>query len=75
MKKSTAALASLITAAGLAGGAAATVQAHPAQMHEQTATHQSSRVALTRLHELLQTPSTEIGRGISRPNGSGSPGH
>ena len=73
MKKSTAALASLITAAGLTGGAAATAQAHPAQA--QTAAPHASNVALTRLHQVLQTPSTEVGRGIIRPNGLGSPGH
>ena len=74
MKKSTAALASLITAAGLTGGAAATAQAHPARVQEQTATHQESRVALTRLHELLQTPAPAAERGM-RPNEGGMPQH
>lgn len=71
MKKSTAALAGLITAAGLTG-AAATAQAHPAHVQEQTAAHQTSRVALTRLHQMLQTPAPVAERG-TRPNDSGAP--
>lgn len=72
MKKSTAALATLITAAGLAGGAAATAQAHPVHVQEQTAAHHTSRVALTRLHELLQTPAPVAERG-ARPHDGGAP--
>jgi hypothetical protein len=75
MKKSATALATLVTVAGLAGGAAATAQAHPATLAHQASTPHTSTVAMTRLHALLQTPSTVVEQGIIRPNDWGTPGH
>ncbi len=74
MNKSTTALATLITAAGLAGGATLTAQAHPSSLLNHTASHHTSQVALTRLHALLQTPGVVAGRGIHLDD-MGATGH
>jgi hypothetical protein len=76
MKKSTAALATLVAAAGLAGGAGASAEAHPAQLTKHIAAHHTSKVAVTRLHALLSTPGSASERGIILPaDGGGASGH
>ena len=70
MNKSTTALAALITAAGLAGGATLTAQAHPSSLLNHTASHHTSQVALTRLHAMLQTPDS-VAHPVIVPNDGG----
>jgi hypothetical protein len=68
MKKPTNSLIGLIIATSLVGGTTLTAQA-------QTSSRPTNRVALTRLHALLQTPSTVADRGIVHPNDGGNLGH
>ena len=75
MKKSTAALTTLITVAGITGTTTLTAQAHPAHMERQVTPSHTSTVAITRLHELLNAPSTAISHRIIRPDDGGFPGH
>jgi hypothetical protein len=75
MKKSTAALTTLITVAGIAGTTTLTAQAHPARMENQIMSSRTSTVAVTRLHELLRAPSTAIGNRIIRPDDTGASTH
>jgi hypothetical protein len=75
MKKSTAALTTLITVAGIAGTTTLTAQAHPARMENQIAASHTSTVAVTRLHELLRAPSTAISQRVIRPDDGGAPTH
>jgi hypothetical protein len=75
MKKSTAALTTLITVAGITGTTTLTAQAHPARMENRIVTSHTSTVAVTRLHELLHAPSTAISERVIRPDDGGSPAH
>ena len=72
MKRSTAALSSLITVATIAGTTTLSAQAHPARMENHVATSHTSTVAVSRLHELLHAP---ISQHVIRPNDGGSPTH
>jgi hypothetical protein len=73
MKKSIAALASLITVAGLSGGATLTAQAHPAQPDKHGAP--SSQVAASRLHSLVKPAGTQTDEGRVRPGEGGAHCH
>ncbi len=75
MKKSTAALTTLITVAGITGTTTLSVQAHPARIENRVTTSHSSTVALTRLHELLHTSGAITSQRIVRPEEGGQPGH
>jgi hypothetical protein len=75
MKKSTAALTTLITVAGITGTTTLTAQAHPARMENRVVTSHTSTVAITRLHELLNAPSTAISQRIIRPDDTGASTH
>ncbi len=75
MKKSFATLASLITIAGLAGGATLTTQAHAAQTQERVVSSATSDVAVARLHALLRTPGIAASHGTIHPGEGGAPSH
>jgi len=69
MNTPTTALAGLIVATSVAGGAALTAQAHPSHLTVLTGSHPASHVAVTRLHALLQTHSTGSARSIHPDDG------
>jgi hypothetical protein len=73
MKKSVAALASLITVAGITGGATVTAHAHPAQPDNHVAS--SSQVAMSRLHSLRKPAGIQADQGNIRPGEGGAHCH
>lgn len=75
MNKHTAALASLITAATLSAGAAATAQAHPAQSLHLTQGHHASTVAGVRLHQMLHASHVSTSGRVVVPDDGGMPQH
>jgi hypothetical protein len=65
MNKHATALAGLITAASIATGTAITAQAHPSHLQMQMNAHHTSKVAVTRLHALMQMSRPEAGQRIN----------
>jgi hypothetical protein len=73
MKKSVAALASLITVAGLTGGTTLTAQAHPVQPDKHVPS--TSQVAASRLHSLRRPAGIQADQGNVRPGEGGAHCH
>jgi hypothetical protein len=69
MNKHATALAGLITAASIATGTAVTAQAHPSHLQMQMNAHHTSKVAVTRLHAMLQHSNQAATRVVSPDDG------
>lgn len=74
MKKQAIVVAFLV-AAGLAGGAVISAQAHPMHPGTQLVSRHAGVAATTHVHTLPRMADAMKQRGTSRPYGDGDPGH